>query len=55
MENCFPTIPPDRGDDIHYVEYAGSADLVLFMVGNQFMAMEEIMYLASTASQSYVR
>ena len=38
----YPTIPSDRADDLHHLEYADSADLVLFMAGNQFMAMEEI-------------
>ncbi|UCF90665.1 MAG: substrate-binding domain-containing protein [Desulfobacterales bacterium] len=37
-----PVIPPERADDLHHLEIAGSADLVLFMAGNQFMAMEEI-------------
>ena len=38
----FPVIPPDRADDFHNLEIADSSDLVLFMAGNQFMAMEEI-------------
>ena len=37
-----PTIPSDRIDDLHHLEYAEEADLILFMAGNQFMAMEEI-------------
>jgi molybdate transport system substrate-binding protein len=37
-----PVIPFDRGDDLHNLEIADSADLVLFMAGNQFMAMQEI-------------
>jgi len=37
-----PKIPSDRGDDLHNLEIADSADLVLFMAGNQFMAMKEI-------------
>ena len=37
-----PIIPPDRGDDLHNLEDVGKADLVLFMAGNQFMAMQEI-------------
>jgi ABC-type molybdate transport system substrate-binding protein len=48
MEHNFPTIPSERADDLHHLEYADRADLVLFMAGNQFMAMEEIM----TAFQS---
>lgn len=39
-----PTIPADRGDDLHHLEIADNADLVLFMAGNQFMAMEEIVF-----------
>ncbi len=38
----FPIIPSDRADDLHHVEIAGKADLILFMAGNQFMAMQEI-------------
>ena len=38
----FPVIPSDRADDLHNLEIAGSSDLVLFMAGNQFMAMQEI-------------
>jgi ABC-type molybdate transport system substrate-binding protein len=34
-----PIIPPDRSDDLHNLAIADSADLVLFMAGNQFMAM----------------
>ena len=37
-----PVIPSDRIDDLHHLEYAEDADLILFMAGNQFMAMEEI-------------
>jgi len=38
----FPVIPPERADDLHNLEMAETADLVLFMAGNQFMAMDEI-------------
>ncbi len=38
----FPVIPPDRIDDLHSLELAASADLLLFMAGNQFMAMEAL-------------
>jgi len=38
----FPVIPSDRADDLHNLEIVGSSDLVLFMAGNQFMAMQEI-------------
>ncbi|MEE8430593.1 MAG: hypothetical protein V3S16_05035 [Candidatus Desulfatibia sp.] len=37
-----PIIPFDRGDDLHNLEIVDSSDLVLFMAGNQFMAMQEI-------------
>ena len=37
-----PVIPSDRADDLHNLEIATKADLVLFMAGNQFMAMDEI-------------
>ncbi|MBW2440761.1 MAG: hypothetical protein JRH12_09820 [Deltaproteobacteria bacterium] len=39
MEPQFPKIPSDRADDLHHLEYAHTADLVLFMAGNQFMDM----------------
>jgi len=41
-EKTFPLIPSDRSDDLHNLEISDSADLVLFMAGNQFMAMKEI-------------
>ncbi len=37
-----PIIPSNRSDDLHNLEIADSPDLVLFMAGNQFMAMGEI-------------
>ena len=37
-----PVIPSDRADDLHNLEIADSADLLLFMAGNQFMVMKEI-------------
>ena len=37
-----PIIPDDREDDLHNLEYATRADLVLFMAGNQFMVMETL-------------
>jgi ABC-type molybdate transport system substrate-binding protein len=39
----YPVIPSDRGDDLHNLEYAESADLVLFVAGNQFMVMEKLL------------
>lgn len=41
-EAAFPTIPTDKGEDLHNLETADSADLILFMAGNQFMVMDEI-------------
>ena len=37
-----PVIPSDRADDLHNLEILDSADLILFMAGNQFMVMEEL-------------
>jgi ABC-type molybdate transport system substrate-binding protein len=34
-----PIIPAERGEDIHGLEIMERADLVVFMAGNQFMAM----------------
>jgi molybdate transport system substrate-binding protein len=42
LEN-FPVIPSNREDDLHNLEYADSADLVLFVAGNQFMVMDELL------------
>lgn len=41
-EKPFPVIPSDRSDDLHHLEFGESSDLNLFMAGNQFMAMAEI-------------
>ncbi len=38
----FPVIPSDREDDLHNLDFADSADLVLFVAGNQFMVMDEL-------------
>jgi molybdenum ABC transporter molybdate-binding protein len=38
-----PVIPADRGQDLLGLEHADRADLVLFMAGNQFMAMPELL------------
>ena len=38
----YPTIPNERADDLHNLKWADSADLVLFMAGNQFMALDEL-------------
>ena len=37
-----PVIPADRTDDLHNLDIADSAHLILFMAGNQFMVMKEI-------------
>ncbi|MGW8304109.1 MAG: molybdate ABC transporter substrate-binding protein [Desulfobacterales bacterium] len=37
-----PLIPSNRADDLHGLQIAEKADLVLFMAGNQFMVMKEI-------------
>ncbi len=41
-DNPMPEIPSNRGDDIHNIEFMDDADLILFMAGNQFMVMEEL-------------
>jgi hypothetical protein len=43
MQNRLPQIPADRSDDLRGLEYADTADLVLFMAGNQFMVMEALL------------
>ena len=43
MPNQLPTIPNERSDDLHGLEFADTADLVLFMAGNQFMVMDELL------------
>jgi len=37
-----PVIPDKREDDLHNLEYADNAELILFMAGNQFMVMDEL-------------
>jgi ABC-type molybdate transport system substrate-binding protein len=41
-QSDWPVIPPERGDDLHNLEAADTADLVLLMAGNQFMAMADL-------------
>jgi hypothetical protein len=41
-EKNLPIIPSDRADDLHNLGIADSADLVLFMAGNQLMTMDEL-------------
>ncbi len=38
----YPVIPADREDDLHNLDCVDSADLVLFVAGNQFMVMENL-------------
>ncbi len=38
-----PEIPSERGDDLHGLEWAEEADLILFVAGNQFMVMPELL------------
>lgn len=42
VKSNLPVIPPERSDDLHNLEEADVADLVLFMAGNQFMVMADI-------------
>lgn len=42
MKRNYPVIPAERSEDLHNLHIAERADLVLFMAGNQFMAMPEI-------------
>jgi ABC-type molybdate transport system substrate-binding protein len=41
--NNLPEIPSTRGDDLHNIEYINDSDLVLFMAGNQFMVMGDLL------------
>ena len=41
----FPIIPSNRIDDIHYLNHLEEADLILYVAGNQFMVMEELLSL----------
>ncbi len=38
-----PEIPSTRGDDLHNIDFIDNADLVLFMAGNQFMVMDDLL------------
>ncbi|MBI4793462.1 MAG: substrate-binding domain-containing protein [Deltaproteobacteria bacterium] len=42
MNSRYPEIPAERSDDLHHLDMADRADLVLFMAGNQFMAMPRL-------------
>jgi len=39
----YPEIPSTRRDDLHNLEIMDEAQLVLFMAGNQYMVMEELL------------
>ena len=39
----FPEIPQSFLEDLHNLQFIENADLVLFMAGNQFMVMEELL------------
>ncbi len=39
----YPEIPPNRDDDLHNLEFADEAQLILFMAGNQFMVMNDLL------------
>lgn len=39
----YPEIPSDREDDLHNLEHLEKAQLVLFMAGNQFMVMDDLL------------
>jgi len=40
-----PEIPADRADDLHNLEIINKAQLILFMAGNQFMVMDDLIRL----------
>lgn len=42
-ERNMPEIPPTRADDLHGIEHMDNADLILFVAGNQFMVMDELL------------
>ena len=42
--STLPVIPWDRIDDLHNLEVATTADLILFMAGNQFMAIGALVH-----------
>jgi len=43
MSAELPEIPINYKEDLHNLEYLNEADLILFMAGNQFMVMEELL------------
>lgn len=42
-KNTLPVIPSNMGGDLHHLENLHGADLVLFVAGNQFMVMPELL------------
>jgi ABC-type molybdate transport system substrate-binding protein len=42
-DDDLPVIPDERRDDLHGLENAENPDLVVFMAGNQFMVMPDLM------------
>jgi molybdate transport system substrate-binding protein len=44
-KELYPEIPPERADDLHNFEILDKARLVLFMAGNQFMVMDDLIRL----------
>jgi molybdate transport system substrate-binding protein len=43
MSSELPEIPINYREDLHNLEYLNEADLILFIAGNQFMVMEELL------------
>ena len=43
MGDKWPVIPANRSDDIRNLPYLDKADLILYIAGNQFMVMEELL------------
>ncbi len=43
LKEEYPVIPSTRADDLHNLEVADRADLILFMAGNQFMVMDDLL------------
>jgi hypothetical protein len=41
-KTIIPVIPSTRGDDLHHLEWVEKSQLNLFMAGNQFMVMDEL-------------
>ncbi len=41
----YPEIPSDRADDLHNLEIIDKAQPILFMAGNQFMVMDDLIQL----------